>query len=158
MLFREGILVVSDKLTLAYGSQIESIILYLVRNLSKEKEKRNPNVREFLNLIVYNCTSGSGRAALTVYEAMEQLEEINTIGVGGLASVGTFLLLGGKKRLAHANTQMKVSYPSQIQEEGERRISTQMLNIYREKTGQPKKPYWMSAIEAKSYGIIDSII
>uniref|UniRef100_UPI00315D0174 acetyl-CoA carboxylase carboxyltransferase beta subunit n=1 Tax=Pyrola atropurpurea TaxID=642525 RepID=UPI00315D0174 len=165
-LFRKGILVVSGKLTLTYGSQIANIILYLARNLRKKKEKRNPNVPEFLELIVCNCTSGSGRAAITVYEAMQQLGEVNTIALGRLASVGTFLLLGGKERQSYADTQMKVSYTSQIQEEGKRRsrMRTHMLNIYREKTGQSdidlllKKPYWMSAIEAKSYGIIDSII
>ena len=104
--------------------------------------------------------------------------DIETICIGMAASMGSFLLAGGTKgkRLALPNAEIMIHQPSggaqgqatEIQIAAEHILKTrQKLNqILAENTGQPldviridtERDNFMSAEEAKAYGLIDEVI
>lgn len=126
-----------------------------------------------------NSPGGSVYDGLAIYDTMQYIKpDIQTIGIGLQASMGAFLLSSGTKgkRFALPNSRIMIHQPSS----GTRgKITDQeiMLNegIYLKKTlnkilakntGQSlakiekdvDRDFWMSANEAKKYGIIDSVI
>ena len=104
--------------------------------------------------------------------------DISTICIGMAASMGAFLLAGGTKgkRMALPNAEIMIHQPSggakgqateiQIAAENILKTKKKLNEIIAANTGKPieqvaqdtERDYYMSAEEAKEYGIIDSII
>ena len=126
-----------------------------------------------------NSPGGSVTAGMAIYDTMQYIKcDVSTVCIGLAASMGAFLLAGGKKgkRFALPNAEMMIHQPSggargqatDIQIVAEHIIKTrEKLNkIMAENTGQPLKVIqedterdnYMSALEAKEYGLIDEVI
>ena len=126
-----------------------------------------------------NSPGGSVTAGMAIYDTMQYIKcDVSTVCIGLAASMGAFLLAGGKKgkRFALPNAEMMIHQPSggargqatDIQIVAEHIIKTrEKLNkIMAENTGQPlqviqedtERDNYMSALEAKEYGLIDEVI
>ena len=132
------------------------------------------------NIHLYiNSPGGSVSAGLAIYDTMQYIKcDIETICIGMAASMGSFLLAGGTKgkRLALPNSEIMIHQPSggaqgqatEIQIAAEHILKTrERLNrILAENTGQPlevisretDRDNFMSAEEAKAFGLIDEVI
>ena len=131
-----------------------------------------------INLYI-NSPGGSVTAGLAIYDTMQYIKcDVSTICIGMAASMGSFLLSGGKKgkRLALPNAEIMIHQPSggaqgqasEIQIAAEHILKTrQNLNeILAANTGQTletiardtDRDNFMSAEEAKAYGLIDEVI
>jgi ATP-dependent Clp protease, protease subunit len=127
-----------------------------------------------------NSPGGSVTAGMAIYDTMQHIKsEVVTICVGLAASMGAFLLTAGSKgkRLALPNARIMIHQPlggtgrrqaSDIEIEAREilRIRDSLNNIMAQRTGQPvekiakdtDRDYFMSAQEAKDYGLIDNVI
>jgi ATP-dependent Clp protease protease subunit len=126
-----------------------------------------------------NSPGGSVTAGMGIYDTMQFIKpDVSTICVGMAASMGSLLLTAGAKgkRFALPNSEVMIHQPlggvrgqaSDIKIHADWIIKTkQKLNqIYVERTGQPlekierdtDRDNFMSAEEAKQYGLIDAVI
>ena len=122
---------------------------------------------------------GSVTAGFAIYDTMNYIKcDVSTICLGMAASMGAFLLSGGAKgkRLALPNAEIMIHQPSggakgqatEIEITAKQIVKTrERLNkILSENTGKPvetiaidtERDNWMTADEAKEYGIIDEIV
>jgi len=126
-----------------------------------------------------NSPGGSVSAGMAIYDTMQFIKpDVSTICVGMAASMGAFLLAGGTKgkRFALPNAEIMIHQPSggargqasdiQIHAEHILKTKEKLNKMLAEATGQPYKKIvqdsdrdnFMSAEEAKAYGLIDEII
>jgi ATP-dependent Clp protease protease subunit len=127
-----------------------------------------------------NCPGGSVYAGLAIYDTMQFVKPaITTISVGVAMSLGALLLAAGAsgKRMALPNAKILVhqlwvggfeGQASDIEIHAREAIALKrrMEEIIAEHTGQPlekvsrdmERDYFMTAEEAKEYGIIDNVI
>jgi ATP-dependent Clp protease protease subunit len=126
-----------------------------------------------------NSPGGSVTAGLGIYDTMQFIKpDVSTICVGMAASMGSLLLTAGApgKRFALPNSEVMIHQPlggvrgqaSDIKIHADWIVKTkQKLNqIYVERTGQAyekierdtDRDNFMSAEEAKNYGLIDAVI
>ncbi len=126
-----------------------------------------------------NSPGGSVYDGLAIYDTIQYIKpDVQTIGIGLQASMGAFLLSSGTKgkRVALPNSRIMIHQPSSgtqgkvTDQEITLRESIylkQCLNeILSKNTGQDiskiekdaDRDYWMSAEEAKKYGLIDEVI
>jgi len=126
-----------------------------------------------------NSPGGSVTAGLGIYDTMQHIKaDVSTICVGMAASMGSILLTAGAKgkRFALPNSEVMIHQPlggvrgqaADIKIHADWILKTkQKLNqIYVERTGQPyekierdtDRDNFMSAEEAKAYGLIDEVI
>ena len=126
-----------------------------------------------------NSPGGSVSAGLAIYDTMQYIKcEVSTICVGLAASMGAFLLAAGAKgkRMALPNAEIMIHQPSggaqgqatdiHIHAEQILRIRQRLNEILAERTGQPvekvaldtERDNYMSAEQARAYGIVDEII
>ncbi|BFH67282.1 MAG: ATP-dependent Clp endopeptidase proteolytic subunit ClpP [Paenibacillus dendritiformis] len=126
-----------------------------------------------------NSPGGSVTAGMAIYDTMQHIKpDVSTICVGLAASMGSLLLTAGApgKRIALPNSEIMIHQPlggvrgqaSDIKIHADWIIKTrQKLNqIYVDRTGQPyekierdtDRDYFMSADEAKAYGLVDSVL
>ena len=126
-----------------------------------------------------NSPGGSVTAGFAIYDTMQYIKpDVSTICIGMAASMGAFLLAAGAKgkRFALPNTEIMIHQPlggtkgqaEDIRIHAERIIKTREIinKILSERTGQPlekiardtDRDYFMTAEEAKEYGIIDEVI
>ncbi|MBQ6321403.1 MAG: ATP-dependent Clp endopeptidase proteolytic subunit ClpP [Lachnospiraceae bacterium] len=131
-----------------------------------------------INLYI-NSPGGSVSAGLAIYDTMHYVKcDVSTICIGMAASMGAFLLSGGTKgkRFALPNAEILIHQPlggaqgqaTDIEIAARHILQTkQRLNRYlAENTGQPleviaadtERDHWMSAEEAKAYGLIDEVV
>ena len=132
-----------------------------------------------INLYV-NSPGGSVSAGLAIYDTMQFLKSpVSTICMGMAASMGAFLLAAGApgKRQALPHARVMIHQPSQsggggsasdieIQAKEILYLREQLNALMAKHTGQPMEQIerdtdrdrWMSAEEAKTYGLIDSIV
>ena len=131
-----------------------------------------------INLYI-NSPGGSVTAGMAIYDTMQYVKcDVSTICIGMAASMGAFLLSGGTKgkRYALPNAEIMIHQPScgaQGQATDIRIVADQILKtkkklneILAENTGQPlevierdtERDNYMTAEEAKAYGIIDEVI
>ncbi|MBQ6542391.1 MAG: ATP-dependent Clp endopeptidase proteolytic subunit ClpP [Lachnospiraceae bacterium] len=122
---------------------------------------------------------GSISAGMAIYDTMQYVKcDVSTICVGMAASMGAFLLAGGTKgkRYSLPNSEILIHQPMggaqgqateiQIAAEHILRIRKRMNEMLAGFTGQDietihkdtDRDNWMTAEEAKAYGIIDEII
>jgi ATP-dependent Clp protease protease subunit len=126
-----------------------------------------------------NSPGGSVTAGMGIYDTMQFIKpDVSTICVGMAASMGSLLLTAGAKgkRFALPNSEVMIHQPlggvrgqaSDIKIHADWIVKTkQKLNqIYVDRTGQPlekierdtDRDNFMSAEEAKEYGLIDAVI
>jgi ATP-dependent Clp protease protease subunit len=127
-----------------------------------------------------NSPGGSVTAGLAIYDTMQYVKsEVVTICVGLAASMGAFLLAAGTKgkRLALPHSRIMIHQPlggtsqrqaSDIEIEAREilRIKDMLNQSMADMTGQPlekiakdtDRDYFLSAAEAKEYGLIDRVI
>ncbi|BES65595.1 ATP-dependent Clp endopeptidase proteolytic subunit ClpP [Gottschalkiaceae bacterium SANA] len=130
-------------------------------------------------MIYINSPGGSITAGLAMYDTMQYIKpDVATISVGMCASMGAFLLAAGTKgkRMALPHSEVMIHQPAggvqgkatdmQIYTDRILRTKKQLNELLAEMTGQTiekvaedtEKDYFMSADEAKAYGLIDEII
>jgi ATP-dependent Clp protease protease subunit len=127
-----------------------------------------------------NSPGGSVTAGLAIYDTMQYVKsDVVTICVGLAASMGAFLLGAGTKgkRLALPHSRIMIHQPlggtsqrqaSDIEIEAREilRIKDMLNHSMADMTGQPfskiekdtDRDYFLSAAEAKEYGLIDRVI
>ena len=139
-------------------------------------ESQDPN--KDISLYI-NSPGGSVSAGFAIYDTMNYVKcDVSTICMGLAASMGAFLLAGGAKgkRLALPNAEIMIHQPSggaKGQETEIRIVAEQILKtrsrlneILAENTGKPleviqadtERDNYMTAAEAKEYGLIDEIV
>ena len=167
-LLNDRIIMLCDEVNDATASLVVAQLLYL--------EGQDPDKEISLYI---NSPGGSVTAGLAIYDTMQYIKcDIETICIGMAASMGSFLLAGGTKgkRLALPNSEIMIHQPSggaqgqatEIQIAAEHILKTrERLNrILAENTGQPlevisretDRDNFMSAEEAKAFGLIDEVI
>lgn len=126
-----------------------------------------------------NSPGGSITAGMAIYDTMQFIKaDVSTICVGMAASMGAFLLAAGAKgkRYSLPNGEVMIHQPlggaegqaSDIAIRANRilKMRDKINRILSERTGQPMeriekdtdRDYFMSAEEAKEYGLIDAVI
>ena len=129
--------------------------------------------------IYINSPGGSVSAGFAIYDTMQYIKpDVSTICIGRAASMGAFLLAAGEKgkRFALPNSDIMIHQPlggaqgqaEDIRIHAEKILQTRSLinKILAERTGQSleriskdtDRDYYMTAEEAKEYGIIDEVI
>ncbi|MHB8961741.1 MAG: ATP-dependent Clp endopeptidase proteolytic subunit ClpP [Saccharofermentanales bacterium] len=167
-LLKERIVMLSDEVNEVTASLITAQLLFL------EAEDPEKDIQFYIN-----SPGGSISAGLMIYDTMQYIKpDVQTICVGMAASMGAFLLAAGAKgkRFALPNAEVMIHQPlggvqgqaSDIQIAAEHIIRTkERLNrIISELTGQPyekividtERDNWLTAEQAVSYGLIDSIM
>nr|YP_005089857.1 proteolytic subunit 2 of clp protease [Pedinomonas minor]ACQ90835.1 proteolytic subunit 2 of clp protease [Pedinomonas minor] len=166
-MYRERVLFFCQELDDEFANQLIGIMLYL-----NAEDANKP-------LYIYiNSPGGSVTCGIAVYDTMNYIKcGVSTICVGTAASMASFVLAGGDKgnRIALPHARIMIHQPeggsqgqaSEVLSESEEvlRIRRQVGRIYAEKTGQPlnrisrdlDRDQFLSAKEAKEYGLIDKI-
>jgi len=126
-----------------------------------------------------NSPGGSVYAGMAIYDTMQQIQpDVATICYGLAASMGAFLLAGGAagKRMSLTNSRIMIHQPLggaqgqaadiEIQAREILYIKNTLNELLADHTGQPleriaedtDRDFYMSAAEAKDYGLIDQVI
>ena len=126
-----------------------------------------------------NSPGGSVTAGMAIYDTMNFIKcDVSTTCIGMAASMGAFLLAGGAKgkRYALPNAEIMIHQPSggaqgqatdiKIVADHILKTRTKLNKILAENTGQDlsvievdtERDNYMSAEEAKAYGLIDEVI
>lgn len=158
------------------GSAIDDYVanLIIAQLLFLESEDPEKDIHIYINSPGGSITSG-----MAIYDTIQYIKpDVSTICVGLAASMGAFLLSAGTKgkRFSLPNSEIMIHQPLggtqgqavEIEIHARRILQMRdMLNkILSENTGQPlekisldtDRDYFMSATEAKTYGIIDEVI
>ena len=158
------------------GSEVNdtSANLVIAQMLFLEAEDPDKEIRLYIN-----SPGGSVSAGMAIYDTMQYICcDVSTICIGLAASMGAFLLTAGTpgKRFALPNAEIMIHQPlggtqgqaADIAIHAEHILKTRakLNDILSERTGQPlekierdtDRDHFMSAEEAKNYGIIDGII
>ena len=168
LLLKERIIMLSGEINDEIATLVVSQLLYLSSIDSKK------------DISIYiNSPGGSVTAGMAIYDTMQLISnDIKTICVGMAASMGAFLLAGGTKgkRYALPNSEIMIHQPlggakgqvTDIEILTKRLLQTKrnMNKILAENTNQDEKKIeldterdnFMSAYEAKEYGLIDKVI
>ena len=167
-LLKERIIFLGEEVNDVSASVIVAQLLFL------EADDPNKDIQLYIN-----SPGGSVTAGLAIYDTMQYIKcDVSTVCIGMAASLGAFLLSGGAKgkRFALPNAEIMIHQPSggaqgqatEISIAAEHILRTrQKLNeIMAANTGQPletikadtERDNFMSAEEAKAYGLIDEVI
>ncbi len=158
------------------GAPIDDVFANLIIAQLLFLEAEDPE--KDINLYV-NSPGGSVTAGLGIYDTMQYVKPpINTICLGQAASMGAFLLTAGTKgkRFALPNARVMIHQPMggfsgqateiDIHAREILKIRERLNEIMAKHTGQPlekiaqdtERDYFLSAEEAKQYGLIDEVI
>ncbi len=169
-LLKDRIIFLNGVLDNATACSIIAQLLYL------ESEDPDKDICLYIN-----CPGGSVSDGLAIYDTMKYIKcDVSTICIGMAASMGAFLLSSGTKgkRIALPNSEIMIHQPSlsnvyqgqatdvEIMTNQMMRIKDKLNKILSENTGKElskvvedtERDYYLTAEEAKDYGIIDKII
>ncbi len=167
-LLKDRIVFIDEEITQHTASIVVAQLLFL--------EAQDPD--KDINIYI-NSPGGSVTAGLAIYDTMKFIKpDVCTICVGMAASMGAFLLAAGAKgkRFSLPNAEIMIHQPLggfqgqasdiKIHAEWIMRTREKLNRILSENTGQPlervagdtDRDNFMSADEAKEYGIIDTVI
>ena len=167
-LLNDRIIVLSEDVNDTSASLVVAQLLYL--------EGQDPD--KDISLYI-NSPGGVITAGMAIYDTMQFVKcDVSTICMGMAASMGAFLLAGGAKgkRLALPNAEIMIHQPSggaqgqateiEIVAEQILRTKEKLNRILAENTGQPyekivqdtERDNYMTAEQAKAYGIIDAVV
>jgi len=167
-LLNDRIIMLSDEVNDVTASLVVAQMLYL------EAQDPDKDIQFYIN-----SPGGSVTSGFAIYDTMQYIKsDVSTICIGMAASMGAFLLAAGAKgkRIALPNAEVMIHQPSggyrgqatDIQIHAEKILKTkEKLNmIYAEHTGKTaeeirnasERDNFMTAEEAKEFGIIDNVI
>ena len=167
-LLNDRIIFLSEEVNDTSASLVVAQLLYL------EAQDPDKDIQFYIN-----SPGGSVTAGMAIYDTMQYIKcDVATLCVGMAASMGAFLLSSGAKgkRLALPNAEIMIHQPSAgtqgqvtdmaIHLKRLEIIKTRMNRILAENTGKPievvtadcERDNFMSAEEAKEYGLIDKVI
>ena len=167
-LLKERIIFLADEVNDQTASLVVAQLLFL------ESEDPNKDIQLYINI-----PGGSVTAGMAIYDTMNYIKcDVSTICIGMAASMGAFLLSSGAKgkRLALPNAEVMIHQPSggakgqateiQIVAENILKTKKKLNEILAANTGQTvekiaedtERDNFMSAEEAKAYGLIDEIV
>jgi ATP-dependent Clp protease protease subunit len=167
-LLKDRIIILGEEVNEVTASSIVAQMLFL------ESEDPGKDINFYIN-----SPGGVVTCGFAIYDTMQYIKcDVSTICIGMAASMGAFLLAGGAKgkRMALPNAEIMIHQPSggargqateiQIAAENILKTKKKLNEIIAANTGKPieqvamdtERDYYMSAEEAKEYGIIDSII
>lgn len=167
-LLRERIVFLGDQVTDALADLIVAQLLFL------DAEDPERDIQLYIN-----SPGGSVTAGMAIYDTMQQVRpDVVTICYGLAASMGAFLLSGGAKgkRLSLPSSRIMIHQPLGGAQGQAVDIEIQAKEILYHKrtlnellayhTGQPiekieadtERDFFMSAEEAKNYGLIDQVV
>ncbi|MDJ0555947.1 MAG: ATP-dependent Clp endopeptidase proteolytic subunit ClpP [Microcoleaceae cyanobacterium MO_207.B10] len=165
---QERIIFLGQEVTDGLANRIVAYMLYL--------DSDDPNKPIYLYI---NSPGGSVTAGLAIYDTMQYIKaDVITICLGLAASMGSFLLAAGTKgkRLALPNSRIMIHQPMggtrgqatdiEIEAKEILRVRSVLNDMLAQQTGQTlekiekdtDRDYFMSAEEAKEYGLIDQVI
>ncbi len=168
-LFRERIIFLAEEVDDAMANAIVAYMLYL--------DSEDPGKPIYVYI---NSPGGSVTAGMAIYDTMQHIKsEVVTICVGLAASMGAFLLTAGTKgkRLALPHARIMIHQPlggvgrrqaTDIEIEARQilRVKKELNQLMADHTGKTieqiekdtDRDYFMSAEEARDYGLIDRVI
>ena len=167
-LLNDRIIVLSEDVNSSSASVIVAQLLYL--------EGQDPEKDIYFYI---NSPGGSVTDGMAIYDTMQYVKcDVSTICVGMAASMGAFLLSSGAKgkRIALPNAEIMIHQPSagtqgkvtdmEIDVEHFLRIKKNLNEILASNTGKTaeevkaasERDHWMTADEAKDFGLVDKII
>ena len=167
-LLKDRIIFLGEEINDATASVVVAQLLFL------ESEDPGKDIHMYIN-----SPGGSVTAGMAIYDTMNYIKcDVETICIGLAASMGAFLLAGGTKgkRFALPNAEIMIHQPSggakgqatdiQIVADNIQKTKKRLNTILAENTGKPyeviaadtERDNYMSAEEAKEYGLIDGVI
>ena len=173
-LLKDRIIFLGEEVNETSASIIVAQLLFL------EAEDPDKDIHLYIN-----SPGGSVTAGMAIYDTMKYIKcDVSTVCIGMAASMGAFLLAGGAKgkRFALPNAEIMIHQPLiaggqggglsgqttdiKIHAEHMVYIRDKMNRMLSEYTGQPleklqmdtERDNYMSALEAKEYGLIDEVI
>ena len=167
-LLKERIIFLGEEVNDVSASVIVAQLLFL------EADDPDKDIQLYIN-----SPGGSVTAGMAIYDTMNYIKcDVSTICMGMAASMGAFLLAGGTKgkRMALPNSTIMIHQPSggaqgqatEINIVAEQILKTrQRLNeILAANTGKPleiiaqdtERDNYMTAEEAREYGLVDKVI
>lgn len=175
-LFKDRIVFLSGEIVASAGGGIysgaaDNIIAQL---LCLEAEDPEKDIQLYIN-----SPGGDLQAALAIYDTMQFVKcPVRTICVGMAASAAALILAGGEKgkRYALPNSRIMIHQPwgrvggqaidIKIEAEEIMKLRDRVNQLLAHHTGQPvekierdtDRNFWMSADQAKEYGLVDDII
>ena len=167
-LLNDRIVMLSEEVNNTTASLVVAQLLYL------EAQDPDKDIQFYIN-----SPGGSVTAGLAIYDTMQYVKcDVSTICIGMAASMGAFLLSSGAKgkRIALPNAEIMIHQPLggfqgqatdiQIHARQILKIKEKLNSILAENTGKDieavradtERDNFMSAEEAKEYGLIDKVI
>ena len=167
-LLKDRIIFLGDEVNDATAGLVVAQLLFL------EAEDPDKDIHLYIN-----SPGGSITAGMAIYDTMQYIKpDVSTICIGMAASMGAFLLAAGEKgkRYALPNSEIMIHQPlggtrgqaTDIEIHANRivKMKNKLNSILAERTGQPiekikmdtERDNFMSAKEAKEYGLIDEVI
>ena len=167
-LLNDRIIFLGEEVNATTASLVVAQLLYL------EAQDPDKDIQFYIN-----SPGGSVTDGMAIYDTMQYIKcDVSTICIGMAASMGAFLLAGGArgKRMALPNAEIMIHQPSggaqgqateiKIVAEHILRTKKKLNEILAANTGQPleqieidtERDNYMSAEEAKAYGLIDNVI
>jgi ATP-dependent Clp protease protease subunit len=167
-LYRERIIFIGREIDDELANQVVAVMLYL------DSEDPTKDIRLYIN-----SPGGTVTAGMAIFDTMQHIKsDVATICVGLAASMGSFLLMAGTKgkRYALPHSRIMIHQPmggvrgqaSDIAIEAKEilRVKKMLNQEYAKRTGMPlekierdmERDYFMSATEAKEYGLVDHVI
>ena len=167
-LLKDRIIFLSDEVNDTTASLVVAQLLFL------EAEDPDKDIHLYIN-----SPGGSVTAGMAINDTMQYIKpDVSTICIGLAASMGAFLLNAGAKgkRFALPNSEIMIHQPLggakgqatdiEIHAKWILKIRERLNQILSERTGQPiekiqedtERDNFMSAQEAKEYGLIDEVI
>lgn len=167
-LLEDRIIFLGEEVTDSIADVIVAELLFL------ESEDPNKDIHLYIN-----SPGGSVTAGMAIYDTMQYVKcDVSTICVGLAASMGSFLLAGGAKgkRFALPNSEILVHQPSggtqgqasdmKIAADEIIKTRERLNRLLSQNSGQPlevierdtERDHWMTAEEAKTYGLIDEVV
>ena len=167
-LLNDRIVFLGEEVNATTASLVVAQLLYL------EAQDPDKDIQFYINSPGRSVTDG-----MAIYDTMQYIKcDVSTICIGMAASMGAFLLSSGAKgkRLALPNAEIMIHQPSAgtqgqitdmaIHLKRLEIIKKRMNHILADNTGKPlevvtadcERDNFMSAEEAKEYGLIDKVI
>ncbi len=167
-LLKERIIFLGEEVSDASASVMVAQLLFL------EADDPDKDIQIYIN-----SPGGSITAGMAIYDTMQYIKpDVSTICIGMAASMGAFLLAAGEKgkRFALPSAEVMIHQPSggsrgqatdiEIQAKRIVKMKDDLNKILSDRTGQPvekvaadtERDNFMTAAEAKEYGLIDEVI
>ena len=167
-LLKDRIIFLGEEVNETTASLVVAQLLFL------ESEDPGKDIQLYIN-----SPGGMVTAGLAIYDTMQYIKcDVSTICIGLAASMGAFLLAGGAKgkRFALPNAEIMIHQPSggakgqateiEIAAENILKTKKKLNEILAANTGKPyetvcadtERDHYLSAEEAKEYGLIDHIV